>query len=244
MLEEQRELRPKIESQPEAWRKVPQQSTLPAVAVARDSWEEKFQEVAEGSLQKKADQTNDRCRPDETPDEEREVMSSWTKIGSQDGETYLHACRVTTSVWKKCVIRTVQSVVESSARTGFPTRHSRTVGRIWNWMMSQRAPVAWLPLRQGQLWCSDFQVIAEVATFKLLKPRTLGHATGGDHGARWTRIHRYRTFVGSDYDQDVTQVGWFVSVKLDSHSAVKNRRTTVLRLGDGSSDSSAGATSS
>ncbi|ETP01230.1 hypothetical protein F441_21498 [Phytophthora nicotianae CJ01A1] len=72
------------------------------------------------------------------------------------------------------------------------------------------------------------ELIAEVATFKLLKPRTLGHVTGGDHSTKHPRIHHYRTFVGSDYDQDVTQVGWSVSVKLDSHSAVKNRRTTVL----------------
>ncbi|ETK90276.1 hypothetical protein L915_05932 [Phytophthora nicotianae] len=31
-------------------------------------------------------------------------------------------------------------------------------------------------------------------------------------------------------------------VKLDSHSAVKNRRTTVLRIGDGWNDFSVGAT--
>ncbi|ETP07285.1 hypothetical protein F441_16405 [Phytophthora nicotianae CJ01A1] len=130
-LEKQRELGPKIEPQPEAWRKVPQRSTRPALVVARDSWEEKFQPVFEGSLQKKAVQTNDRCRPDEPPYKERELMNSWTKIGSQDGETYLQACRVTTSVWKKRVIRTVQSMVESAARTGFPTRYSRTVVTIW-----------------------------------------------------------------------------------------------------------------
>ncbi|ETI29995.1 hypothetical protein F443_22885 [Phytophthora nicotianae P1569] len=41
-----------------------------------------------------------------------------------------------------------------------------------------------------------FQVIAEVATFKLLKPRTLGHVTGGDHSTKHPRIHHYRTLVG------------------------------------------------
>ncbi|ETL96857.1 hypothetical protein L917_05755, partial [Phytophthora nicotianae] len=34
------------------------------------------------------------------------------------------------------------------------------------------------------VWCSDFQVIAEVATFKLPKLRTLGHETGGGHSTK------------------------------------------------------------
>ncbi|ETM56052.1 hypothetical protein L914_00861, partial [Phytophthora nicotianae] len=60
----------------------------------------------------------------------------------------------------------------------------------------------------------------------------LGHVTGGDYGTRQPRIRHYQTLVWSDYDQDVTQVGWSVSVKLDSHSAIKNRRTTILRYYD------------
>ncbi|ETO66942.1 hypothetical protein F444_16005 [Phytophthora nicotianae P1976] len=106
-LEKQQGPGPKIESQSEVQRKMPQRSLLPALALVHDPWEEKFLTVTKDSLQKKVVQANGRCRPDEIPDEEREVMISWTKIGSHDGETYLQACRVTTLLWKKCVIRTV-----------------------------------------------------------------------------------------------------------------------------------------